>query len=136
MELEKVVLNKCIQFFEELVTAHEDDDFYGKLPRYMIIEYSDARRMTEHFYKKTLKKRWKYIDGDIVEETIEKDPEENEKSGMYFLYAHASFYWDLEKGKAFVGMTFGPRFGRGYSYDIDKKEDDYELINEEIQWVS
>ena len=115
--------------------SKEDVEFYE--------EYANALKKSktdlEDIYNSTIRsidKRIETRNEEIKEETIEKELEENEKSGMYFLYAHASFYWDLEKGKVFVEMTFGPRFGRGYSYDIDKKEDDYELINEEIQWVS
>lgn len=136
MELENALLNKCIQFFDELIITHENDEFYGDLPGYIIIDCSAARRMTEHFYKRTLKKRWKYIAGEITEENLDKELSENLKSGMYYTYAHASFYWDIERKKAFIGIVFGPRYGRGYSYDIVEGENGFELDNEDIDWVS
>ena len=47
IKLEDVVLNKCIQFFEELFSAKEDNELYGDLPGYLIIEYNDAIRITD-----------------------------------------------------------------------------------------
>lgn len=44
-------------------------------------------------------------------------------SGMYYMKATGDFYWDQEIMKAFVNMTYGPRYARGYSYNIRIEDD-------------
>lgn len=136
MELKNVLMNKCIEFFNAVVCNNKDNDYYGKLPRCLIIEYKDAVRRTEHHYKLTLKNRWKYC-GDIVStESLDELDEDNPRSGMYYERARAQFYWDLEREKAFVSITFGPRYARGYSFDILKQDEEYILENEQLEWGS
>ena len=55
---------------------------------------------------------------------------------MYFSRAKASFYYDQERRKAFVNMYMGPRYGRGFVYDIESKDENIELVNEKLIWVS
>ena len=56
--------------------------------------------------------------------------------GMYFSRARASFYYDQERRKAFIDMYMGPRYGRGFVYDIECKDEKIELINEKLTWMS
>lgn len=136
MKLENVLINKCIEFFNIIVLNNEQDDDYGKLPQCLIIEYNEAMRKTEHHYKLTLTKRWKYCNGIVSTESLTGIDEDNPISGMYYERANAQFYWDLEKSKAFVNITFGPRYGRGYSFNLLKQNGEYILENEHLEWTS
>ncbi len=58
MNLEEVMLNKCIEHFTSL--NGESDSFrnsekYGELPSGLSMVFCDAVRRTEHFYKKFLR---------------------------------------------------------------------------------
>ena len=58
-----------------------------------------------------------------------------EKSGMYYREATASASYDGD-GKASISVTFGPLFGRGYSYDVVDDGDKYLLTNQQMIWIS
>lgn len=136
IELENILINKCIELFNKVVLKEADDNFYGKLPGSLVIEYKYAVRRTENHYKLTLKKRWKYSNHSLITESLAELDKNNPESGMYYERATALFYWDLERNKVFVNVTFGPRYARGYSYDLVKQDEKYMLDNEQLEWVS
>lgn len=70
VELEKAMMAKCIEHFNNLNVERDSFDNvekYGRIPSIMFIEYCDAVRRTEHHYKLTSKKRWKYEDSIVSE---------------------------------------------------------------------
>ena len=136
MDLVEVLLSKCIEKYEKAISGISDDEFYGTVPRLLVIEYMEAVKKTEHFYSKTYIKSWDYRRKDEIEERHNRDEDDNPTCGMYFARAKASFYYDLERGKAFVEMYMGPRYGRGFAYDIENKDENIELVNEKLVWVS
>lgn len=54
MDLVEVLLSKCIEKYGETISGVSDDEFYGIVPKLLVIEYMEAVRKTEHFYSKTL----------------------------------------------------------------------------------
>lgn len=144
-KLETAIVNKCIVLYKGVIEERSEIDVestvqdidYGVMPLYVLIRMYDAVRKTEHFYKRTFVKAWMYKDGAIdsgkQEESIEDDMI---RSGMFYKRATGDFCWDLERMKAFINMTYGPGYARGYSFDIRIKEDDIYLENEEVIWVS
>lgn len=136
MDLIEVLLSKCIEKYEEAISGVSNDEFYGIVPKLLVVEYMKAVRKTEHFYSKTYVMGWEYHLGDEIVERHNKDEGDNPIYGMYFSRARASFYYDLERRKAFVDIHMGPRYGRGYVYDIESKDEKIELANEKLVWVS
>ena len=136
MDLIEVLLSKCIEKYEEAVSGVSDDEFYGTVPKLLVVEYMKAVRKTEHFYSKTYVKSWDYHLNGETAERHNKDEDDNPVCGMYFLRAKASFYYDQERRKAFANMYMRPRYGRGFAYDIESKEENIELVNEKLIWVS
>ena len=144
-EIEKALIDKCIELYlgvlserEEIEAEKSDDRIdYGIPPRYMFLREYDAVNKTAHFYKRTLVKAWVYKDGEI--ETRQDDVTSDgdmERSGMYYKRATGDFCWDIENKKAFVNMQYGPRYARGYSYDIRIEGIKIILENEDVLWVS
>ena len=145
IELEKVLIEKCIELYmgmlaeyEEIEANKTDDPIdYGIPPKYMFLREYDAIRKTEHFYKRTFVKAWVYKDGNLepkqADVTNEKD---TERSGMYYKRATGNFYWDVDRMKVFVDMTYGPMYGIGFSYDIKTEGDRIILENENVLRVS
>lgn len=136
MDLIEVSLSKCIEKYKEAISGVSDDDFYGIVPKLLVVEYMKAVRKTEHFYSKTYVMSWDYHFGKEIKERLSKDEDDNPTIGMYFSRARASFYYDLERRKAFVDIHMGPRYGRGFVYDIECKDEKIELVNEKLVWVS
>ena len=136
MELVEVLLSKCVEKYEEAISGIPDDKFYGTVPKMLVIEYVEAVRKTKPFYSKKYIKSWDYHLGNEIEERQNRDKDDNPSSGMYFSRAKASFYYDQERSKAFVELYMGPRYARGFIYDIESKEEKIELINENLVWVS
>ena len=160
MKLEEVLLNKCIEHYENMIHPDESlDDFLNDIEdeaqrervkkmieemdrsvpplQFLRIEMLNAVRRTEHFYKKSFAKCWIYKDGELMAYSEEIDLQnEISSSRVYLKYADSSFYWDLERMKGFVNMIYGPKFGRGYVYDIKLDGDNIILDNEQIKWVS
>lgn len=140
-DLETVLIDKCIEHFNSLNGERDSFDNvekYGRIPSIMFIEYCDAVRRTENHYKLTSKKRWKY-EGTIVSEMALEDESERKDipmDGIFYAAASARIYWDLEKNKGFLDIVFGPRFGRGFSYDICIDGKNVSLENEKVEWVS
>ena len=158
--LEKVMLDKCIEHYEDMICPQESfDEFLDNIGyegdrtkikkmyeemdksvpplQLLYIEMLNAVRRTEHFYKKTFVKCWIYKDGELTAYSEEIDLQnEISSSRVYLKYADSSFYWDLERMKGFVDMIYGPKFGRGYVYDIKQDGDSIILDNEQIKWVS
>lgn len=158
--LEKVLLDKCIEHYEEMIHPKESfDEFLDNIgyegdraeikkkyverdmsvpPLQLLrIEMLNAVRRTERFYKKTFAKCWIYKDGELTASGKEIDLQNDiSSSRVYLKYADSSFYWDLERMKGFVDMVYGPEFGRGYVYDIKQDGDNIILDNEQIKWVS
>ena len=143
--IEKALIDKCIDLYlgvlseREEVKARKTDNRidYGIPPRYLFLREYDAVKKTEHFYKRTFAKAWIYEDGELVpeQEDVTRD-EDMERSGMYYKRATGDFYWDIENKKAFVNMTYGPRYARGFSYDIRLDGNVIILENEDVLWVS
>ena len=143
--IEKALIDKCIDLYlgvlseREEVKARKTDNRidYGIPPRYLFLREYDAVKKTEHFYKRTFAKAWIYEDGELVpeQEDVTRD-EDMERSGMYYKRATGDFYWDIENKKAFVNMSYGPRYARGFSYDIRLDGNVIILENEDVLWVS
>lgn len=136
MGLVEVLLSKCIEKYEEATSGVSDDKFYGTVPKLLIIEHMEATRKTKHFYSKTYIMSWNYCLGDKIEERHNKDEDDNPAYGMYFSRAKALFYYDQERRKAFVELHMGPRYARGFAYNIESIEEKIELVNEKLEWIS
>lgn len=156
--LEEVLLNKCIEHYENMIHSEESlDDFLDSIEddeqrerikkmiekiewsvpplQFLRIEMLNAVRRTERFYRTSFVKCWIYKDG-VLEASDEGQEMENDISSnkMYLKFADSSFYWDVDRMKGFVNMTYGPLSGVGYKYDIKQVGNTIVLENEQIRW--
>ncbi|MDE5578126.1 MAG: hypothetical protein K2J11_12145, partial [Oscillospiraceae bacterium] len=115
----------------------DSDKFYGVVPKCLIIEQFTYPSENADFFKATAYlKSWNYYSGKPIEERKERYTSENPYSGMYFENAKAEFYYDEKKLKAIINIFMGPRYGRGFSYDLKLKNDNTYLENEQLIWLS
>ena len=139
--LEKVMISNCIEHFKTLNgerDSFDDAERFGQIPNVLIIEYCDAIKRTEHYYKLIPKKRWKYENSTVTEMALENELEKEDipPIGIFYNVASARIYWDMDNKKVFLDIIFGPRFARGFSYDIHIDGENIYLENEKIEWVS
>lgn len=136
MDLVEVLLSKCVEKYEAEISVVSDDEIYGIVPKLLVIEHMEAIRNKKHSYSKKYIRSWNYRLGTEIEERHNRDEENNFTQGMYFSRAKASFYDDQERRKAFVELYMGPRYARGFVYDIESKNEKFELVNEKLEWLS
>ena len=141
MNIERVLIEKSIELYKNVLDEYNDpNDWnqYGEPPLKLVLECYEATRRTEHFYKKTLKKCWNDEGNKLTDLDLDLVVKADipPRSGMFYTIASARFYWDIEKKKAFIDMVYGPRFARGYSFDIKEEDGSIYLDNQDILWVS
>lgn len=136
MSIDEILIHICINKFEEVTRGIGDDDRYGKFPEEFRITLMNAERKTKHHYKKVAARKWKYSSKTLSEIPLDEEAKDNKVSGMFFNIASASYWYDFEQRKAFIDFVMGPRFGRGYVYDITDTNDSVSIENEQIIWVS
>ena len=158
--LEEVLLNKCIEHYENMIHPNESlDDFLSDIEdeahrekikkmikemdnsvpplQFLRIEMLNAVRRTEHFYKKSFAKCWIYKDGELTASDEGQEMANDISSRrVYYMFADSSFYWDIERMRGFVNMFYGPKYCRGFVYDIKQEGDNIILENEQLEWMA
>ena len=144
-KLETSILNKCIELYQGVIKERarfdaenpKHDIDYGIPPQYMYVRSYDSVEEMENYHKHPFVKAWMYSGGVLDPWTEDESSVENiEISGMYYKRATGDFSWDPDSMKVFINMTYGPRYARGYSFDIRIEEDNICLENEDLLWVS
>lgn len=137
MDISETMIKMCIEKYEEFICGVSDDKFYGVVPKCLIIEhFTYPSKKVNYFKKTTYLKSWNYYSGKPIEERKERYTSENQCSGMYFENANAVFYYDEKKAKAVINIVMGPRYGRGFSYNLKLKNGNTYLENEQLIWLS
>lgn len=133
----ELLLKECKEIFCE-----EKDDYkrnkYIKcknLLEYAIITHYKSNDKIKNKLSDPIKV-WKMNEEKIEEADLNTKAVNDKYSGRYFKVAEFSFYIDLENKKGIFNFLLGPRYGRGYSFDIEMSNNKYILKNPKILWVS
>lgn len=134
--LEAIMLSQCINAFERLRhrAAVEHGDDYGCFPCRAIVTF---REHTIYPAKGRSVRRWQVTDGQAVPVSPDYgEGEESAVSGMYYDTARYSFSFSDDLSEAHTHMILGPRFGRGFSYEVVEEKGEFLFRKEKIVWVS
>lgn len=134
--LKELMLGVCIKQFCEILEADIEYDKYGKPPVVLWITYGKDSIQHGMFRIKEVFEKWKYSEEHLESVECVFEPGRKDISGMFFSEAEASLGFDELEEKAYINMIFGPRFGRGYEYDIVCQDGTYDIVNEKVMWVS
>lgn len=133
-----LLLKKCKKIYCEEKEACEKDEYrkcrdvleYAVVTYYKTINDGLIYKLSEPL------KMWK-IDKEKIEETdLDTKPINTQHSGGLFKVGRFSFYIGLKDKKVIFEFSLGPRYGRGYSCDIEMSNNKYVLKNTRILWVS
>ena len=123
-----LLLQKCIDLFTEMKIQYDNSkaiEKYGHFPSSAIIKYGKDKKV------------WLFENGS-VEEVNELSISVlcTPVSGMFYPQAEFRFNFELNKSKAFLSYQFGPRYGRGFSYNIDWNKGEPNLTSTKTEWTS
>lgn len=133
LDLSEILLNKCIEKYDNVV--NQDNARYGAAPKSIIIVYSNGD-LTKPNSLSDINRAWQYKEGTLKDIPTEAKAKRKPISGMYFNEAFAEFSYDLSSKMAFINIYFGPRFARGYEYTIVEANNEYDIGDEVILWIS
>ena len=133
--IEEMVLNKCLEYLDE-ISSHEYEEFYGHPPRVYYIDCGIGIERNGEYVMADLQKTYKYEAGKLeIVETGTKNATQP-VSRMYFAEGHAEFGTNSDSSVAFVNYLVGPRYGRGFSFEIIEDNEGKHLGEEKLLWVS
>ncbi len=131
--LQKVIIERCI----EIYSAIADDvlNWWNEtLPKELIIIEAKERKRTENSIE-SYQMCWRFFDGKL--EPYSFDGSLHSQPGQkYFDIVLFTFFVSTDGKNAFIEYHVGPRFARGFRYDIVTGDNGRILENEKLIWVS
>lgn len=125
------LIERCIEYYKKVCKS--EDSFYGTPPQSIII----AIGMSNNSEWKELSQKeavYRYTSECLQEVSNDTDYDRTE-NGMYFKEAYAELSFN-SNNEAFMMMIFGKRYARCYRYSIRTENDDINLTDEKLIWVS
>jgi len=141
-EFDEKIVKQILKEFQKVLfdlkdNSDEGSSKYGYPPQSAIVKYHDKYDSNAMRIGKVIAAL--YISCDKISrlDNLEKEPELNPISGMYYFEGRFLFSISQDKSNAIIEWQVGPRFGRGYRYKIVNSDgEDYQLLDKEILWVS
>lgn len=135
-ELVLLLMRECEKIYFELKSSNDTDgnSKYGKFPQSAVITYYG--RDDESLKNDKILKKWKISNGRTAEIFDYSEPKFKRSNGMYFAEAVFSFSIDTEEQKAYLSFQLGSRYGRGFVYDLVKRNDKFTIENPSLLWLS
>ncbi len=135
-EIIRLLIDDCINEYDDYCKAGKNDIIkYGTPPLRLIIyqiEYYNMEK-ADRLGKRT--SAWDYSDGVLIEIPTDTEPDTEHISGMYFSEVYAEITYD-GNGTAFYALYMGRRFARCYRYSYVFENNECELTDKKIVWVS
>lgn len=145
MEIENLVIEKCIELFEQERKAREDYPAFdskadwGEPPRAMVIMFGKGLLIKESAYFRELteiEKAWYYANGTLEETDLKREWVQMPISGMYYAEAFSEFMIEEETQRVWLNYYFGPRYARGVSFSVEQQNGSMRIYDEKSHWVS
>ena len=139
-ELIKAALRECRRIFDKLKKQEESyTGKFGRFPETAYIYYcgSSLQKPTDHFDASQRLRAWR-LSGEGYEQLpdAQQDAQTKPWSGMYYLTGVFAFCISEDGRTAKINMWLGPRYGRGFVYDVNDEWGAAFLTNQRTQWAS
>ncbi|MCX7748203.1 MAG: hypothetical protein N2645_15155 [Clostridia bacterium] len=133
-----LILIESRNILKELRDSSKEMDvsFYGHPPKSAIVKYHDY--FDENGFKiGNILAAWKITLDDIVcIEDLTLEPTTQPVDRMYYKEGRMLFAIDIWKEKIVLEWQVGPRYGRGFTYNIETSAIGINIIRDKILWVS
>ena len=113
---------------------HDNHNDYGTPPESIIIAFGSSQN-NDNWSPLAIKEAvFRYSSQGLQPVSLDTIPDYTE-NGMYYKEAYAELSYQ-ENGIAYIMIQFGKRFAKCYRYNIVKHENNIQIINEELIWIS
>ena len=142
MEIENLVIEKCIELFEQVRKVREEVPTtdsrvdYGVPPKAMLIQFGKGIIEKADFRLTDIEKAWYYSDGILSETDLTREWITEPRSGMYHAEALAEFTVEEGTKRVWLNYCFGPLYARGVSFLVEQQDGSLKLCDEKLHWVS
>lgn len=133
-----LMIKKCINLLEQeqKVDFPKNGRNYGKPPKTAIIAYGFGEIKEAEYQITDIQKKWLYENGCLEETDIKREIDLEQRNGMYYSEARFEFSFDPDTRLVYLDMYYGPRYARGFQFELKQEENTLSLCNEKILWAS
>lgn len=133
-----LMIKKCIDLLEQeqKIDFPENGVNYGKPPKTAIIAFGFGKMKKLGYQITDIQKKWLYENGCLEETDIKREIDLEQRNGMYYSEAHFEFSFDTDTRLVYLNMYYGPRYARGFQYELKQEGNTLSLCNEKILWAS
>lgn len=134
------LLEKCVSIIRSMREEFKelDQGRFGALPQCSIVKYcAGADSEPIGYFKNATLHTWKLEQDKYTLADNALCHQQKPVSGMFFPQGGFWISFDLERGAGYLIYQLGPRFGRGFTFDlVFPEEGGARLENERVDWVS
>lgn len=131
----KLLLDKCLEIIETITNEWQALD-YGKPPQSMIIELGVGELIDDSLVYKNLIATYLYENKQLNAIANGAEPQREPVSDAFFFQGWARIGITANGTRGYIEYYMGPRFARSLSYEIVEDNDEVQLGDECILWVS
>ncbi|MBP1533671.1 MAG: hypothetical protein IK999_06030 [Ruminococcus sp.] len=133
------LLKICIDHYQKVYNdgmMHDNHDYYGTPPKSIIISFGSSLNICDWrpLAAKDKEAVFKYSSQGLQTVSLDTAPDYTE-NGMYYQEAYAELCYQ-ENGIAFIMIQYGKRYASCYRYNIVNHDNNVQIINEELIWIS
>ncbi len=131
-KIEKLVLDECIRIFKENESKNEVS-IMGKFPQSAIVVFNTEGTEDGNGYDNidSIEEVWEITDGKYIVKGIYGRGIPHQRSpisGAYYPAGESYFNVDMIRKEVYLSYIFGPRYGRGFKYQIQTEGENYEVM--------
>jgi hypothetical protein len=134
----EIIIKECQDILVEVQNSARESDMnkFGCPPEYVIVRYHDSFN-TKGFKIGKILSAWK-ISKEKIEmvDNMNIQPEIKPVDGMYFKEGNFLFSIDFGIKRIILEWFVGPRFGRGFTYNIDSIGNEFAIKRDKLLWIS
>jgi len=140
--VEKLVLKECVRLFQENEASNNSQSM-GEFPKSAIVVFNTEGNADGEGYDNWdfIEEIWKIEKGEYKAIGVPKEgiPRVHSPLSKAF-YPVGEFYFNmnLREKEVYLSYIFGPRYGRGFKYEIQMNEETREaraLVNQQVLWA-
>lgn len=129
------LMKRCIEMLAEIANT-PSDGFFGTPPKTFFIDFAFGDGRTVGMFIRKPLETYKYKSGAVVKVNTGTKNQTEPISGMYYSEGYSAIGIDKKQNLAFLSFIVGPRYGRGFQYEILDSEEGKVLGEEQLTWVS
>lgn len=129
-----VLLKRCVDKYNTLLSVCGDMDEISKLPRSLYVCHVTGSKKGDRYTVKKRLEAWRYENGKIAQIPLDAKPVTKSQGEKLYKEAYAEFGICRLRKKAFITVYFGETIAMGFEYDTIITKTTYRITHEKILW--